>query len=117
MTFSHSDVLVIPFPFVDSPKSKLRPVVVLTAEKFNVSNGHCVAAMITTASHSQWLGDIEILDLKDAGLKHRSVIRMKLFTLDVRIGARKIGQLSSTDSQALLEGLNKYVLCGRFPFP
>lgn len=109
VTFKRLDVLVIPFPFVESLKSKPRPVVVLTTEEFNVQNGHCVAAMITTASHSQWVGDINIKDLPIAGLKHSSVIRMKLFTLDMRMGARKIGQLSSRDAQSLTNKIVKYM--------
>ena len=109
MTFNQWDIVVVPFPFVDSAKSKPRPVVVLTNEDFNIANGHLVGAMITTASNTKWLGDIEIIDLSSTGLKHTSFIRMKLFTLDFRIGIRKIGQLSANDIDSFTTNLNEYI--------
>lgn len=110
MIYNQFDILVVPFPFVDSPKSKPRPVVIVTKEAFHEQNAHCVAAMITTASHSQWCGDTLITDLAMAGLHCRSYIRLKLFTLDRRIGARKIGTLSQIDRQSLSAILRDHIL-------
>ena len=113
MTFSPSDILVVPFPFVDSPQSKKRPVVVLSNREFNAVNEHYVAAMITTASHSNWLGDTPIKDLNEAGLKHPSFIRLKLFTLDARMVLKKIGTLSEKDKRAFEQACSKHL----FPSP
>lgn len=97
MTFNQWDILVVPFPFVDSPQHKPRPVLVISNDKFNSANSHCIAAMITTASNTSWHGDTEITDLKVSGLKIKSYIRMKLFTLDSKIEPRSIGKLSKED--------------------
>lgn len=97
------DIAVIPFPFVDTPKSKPRPVLILSQEKFVAANNHCVAAMITSASHTRWVGDTEITDLQRAGLNKDSMIRLKLFTLDMRLNPRVIGKLSDQDQTAFRE--------------
>jgi len=88
VTFKQFDIVVVPFPFVDNTKSKPRPVLILTD---------------TTAAKSQWLGDVEIKGLDEAGLNHSSFIRMKLFTLDMRVGARQIGHLSARDKTQCIE--------------
>jgi mRNA interferase MazF len=108
VTFKPCDVLVVPFPFVDSPRSKPRPVVVLSGAEFNQENGHCVAAMVTTAVRSRWTGDVAIQDLAAAGLSHASVVRLKIFTLDARVGARKIGALSAKDRTKLQAAFRKH---------
>jgi mRNA interferase MazF len=89
------DVVVVPFPFTDSPEAKRRPAVVLSARRFNQS-GHSVMCMVTTSRSARWPGDIE-LPLRESGaigLPEQSIIRtMKIFTLDNRIILRKIGTL------------------------
>jgi mRNA interferase MazF len=59
-----------------------------------------VMAMNTTASHSPWLLDLNILDLASAGLTHPSIIRMKLFTLDDVLVVKRIGALSQVDRKS-----------------
>lgn len=61
--------------------------------------------MITTASHSSWSLDVSILDLKSAGLKTKSIIRMKLFTLDDGLVIKKIGKLAISDSDNVKNAL------------
>ena len=56
MICSRNDVVVVPFPFVDKPKTKKRPALVLSNLDFNKS-GHTILAMITTKQHPSWPGD------------------------------------------------------------
>jgi mRNA interferase MazF len=89
------DVVVVPFPFTDSPEAKRRPAVVLSSRSFN-EFGHSVMCMVTTSRSARWPGDIELplQEAKATGLPKQSIIRtMKLFTLDNRIVLRKIGCL------------------------
>ena len=104
------DVAVIQFPFVDSPKSKPRPVLVLSSEAFGEENNHLVATMITSAGHEPWAGDTEINDLQRAGLKKPSIIRLKLFTLDLQLNPRKIGELSGEDQKSFRRKQQTYLL-------
>ena len=105
MTYKSSDVLVVPFPFTDSAAVKRRPALVLSAEPFQDRIGHLVLAMITSRENRGWPLDVEITDLKSAGLAHPSVVRMKLFTLDERFVLRKAGCLGAVDRAAVQRSL------------
>lgn len=98
------DVVVVPFPFVDSLKSKNRPALVISSEQhFNHSTGHTVLAMITSALHNPWPLDLNISNLKSCGLQKPSIVRLKLFTLDNRLIKERIGKLSQKDKLAFQE--------------
>ncbi len=53
--------------------------------------------MITTARDRSWPSDTEITDRNAAGLKARSVVRLKLFTLDNDLLVKRIGALAEAD--------------------
>lgn len=105
MTFRPFEVLVVPFPFTDSTAVKRRPALVLSAEQFQDRIGHLVLAMITSRENRGWPLDVEISDLKSAGLSHPSVVRMKLFTLDERFVLRRAGRLGLADRGAVQRSL------------
>ncbi|NEU13947.1 type II toxin-antitoxin system PemK/MazF family toxin [Methylobacterium sp. BTF04] len=98
--FERFEVLTALFPFVDVPVRKPRPVLVMSTGAFNTLHGHVIVAMITTGAESQWPSDSVILDLAAAGLKHRSVIRWKVFTLPISAIGRRIGTLAHGDRLA-----------------
>lgn len=99
MTFEAFDVVRVPFPFTDRETSKRRPALVLSCrESFNAPIGHAVMAMITSSSNNTWPLDHNILDLLSAGLPAPSRVRLKLFTLDLRLVLGKLGQLSADDA-------------------
>lgn len=85
-------VVVVPFPFTDRATIKRRPALVLSSKSFN-HHGHSVLAMITSSTHRPWPGDTAIGLLKGTGLTSSSIVRLKLFTLDNRFIARRIGTL------------------------
>jgi mRNA interferase MazF len=84
-------VVVVPFPFTDSPIVKRRPAVVLSSRNFN-RGGLTIMAMVTSARHSKMRGDIR-LTAGTAGLPKESIVRMKLFSLDNRLIRKQIGAL------------------------
>jgi hypothetical protein len=86
-TFDRWDVVVALFPFTDIEVRKPRPVLVLSDRAFNQTHGHFIAAMITTGVDSQWPSDCRIEDLAACGLKHASLVRLKLFTLPLAVAA------------------------------
>lgn len=95
-------VVSVPFPFTDRARTKRRPALVLSsASEFNTLIGHSVMAMITSAKNSAWPLDVEIRDLKQAGLPSSSIVRMKLFTIDHRLVVSILGRLSERDSAAV----------------
>ncbi|MGK7952983.1 MAG: type II toxin-antitoxin system PemK/MazF family toxin [Xenococcaceae cyanobacterium] len=108
MTYKQFDVVVVPFPFTDSSATKKRPALVISdATTFNKSTKKSVMAMITTASHAPWALDISITDLPSAGLKAKSIVRMKLFTLDDALVIKKIGKLATGDRDLVQKSLQQ----------
>ena len=102
MDFDCYDVVVVPFPFTDKAQTKRRPALVLSDHKaFGKKIGHSVLAMITSANNPPWPLDVEITDLKTAGLPAPSVIRIKLFTLDNRLIIERRGRLAGKDRKAV----------------
>lgn len=105
-TYKQFDVVVVPFPFTDSPKTKRRPALVLSdvlAFKVNKT----VLTMITSINHPEWALDTKIEDLEAAGLKAPSKIRFKLFTFDNQLIIKKIGSLSSHDRKVITQKIKQ----------
>ena len=103
------DVAIVPFPFTDMAVAKPRPALVLSGQKANGESGNTIFAMITTAAKSHWPTDVPLADAAAAGLTAASLVRLKLFTLDNRLVARKIGVLSPRDRQAVRKMLKNVV--------
>ena len=97
MICNRFDVVIVPFPFLERPVTKVRPALVLSASVFNNENGHTILAMITTGAESSWPADFRLQDLQSAGLRHASLVRWKLFTLPNTMLQQVIGQLSERD--------------------
>jgi mRNA interferase MazF len=77
--YNQFDVVVVPFPFIDSAETKRRPALVLSdTGTFNNQMRRGVMAMITTATHQPWALDVSISELSLAGLNVASLVRMQL---------------------------------------
>ena len=108
MIYKPFDIVVVPFPFVDSSATKKRPALVLSSfEQFGRHIRHSVMAMITSAQHNSWPLDITIENLTITGLTAPSIIRMKLFTLDNQFILKKCGILGDEDQEACAKSLEK----------
>jgi len=94
------DVVVVPFPFSDLPIAKPRPALVISPAASNERGGTTLLAMITTAAGGSRSDDTPLTHLQAAGLKAPSMLRLKLFTLDNRLIARRIGRLSAVDRKS-----------------
>ena len=94
------DVIIVPFPFSDLPVAKPRPALVISPPAVNESGGATLLAMITTAAGGLRSDDTPLTDFDAAGLKMACVLRLKLFTLDNRLIAKRVGRLSDADREA-----------------
>lgn len=100
--YKQFDVVVVPFPFTDSQKTKKRPALVLSdSSALKVSK--TILAMITTVAHPPWSLDTVIKDLSSTGIEAPSIIRFKLFTLDNELIVKKIGKLSKYDRTVIIQ--------------
>ena len=103
------DVVVVPFPFSDRPGRKRRPALVLTNSSFN-RGGHTVLCMITSSERADWPGDVELKNLRSAGLSVRCLVRFKLFTLDNQLILRSIGRLGGTDLRNVANNIRAFLV-------
>ncbi len=108
LTYEQFAIVVIPFPFTDIAVTKRRPALILSdAVAFNAPMGHSVMAMITTATHPPWALDVPISNLKAAGLKVPSIVRMKLFTVDHSLIVKQVGKLAAAEQMKVEQALRK----------
>ncbi len=77
------------------------------APAFNGPAGHAVMAMITSQSQPAWPLDCPIRDLSAAGLPAPSLVRFKLFTLDLRLVTKRLGRLGQADTKAVTSALSR----------
>jgi mRNA interferase MazF len=78
-----------------------RPALILSSESFNEDHSQVIAAMITTGRRSSWPSDVQISDLKSAGLKHPSLVRWKVFTVPMAHLGPRLGRLSPADQERI----------------
>ena len=97
--FEQFEIAILPFPFVDAPRSKPRPALSSRCNPSIAQNGHTLLAMITTAGHTRWPSDYAILELGPTGLRVGCVVRWKVFTLPNRALHRRLGHLGEPDKE------------------
>lgn len=102
MRYRRFDVLVTAFPFVDNKMMKKRPVVCIAFFRPAPSITLYWVLMITSTALRKWKGDIEIRDLKKAGLPIPSIIRTcKVACVDGSMIEKRIGTLATQTQEAI----------------
>lgn len=110
MGFAPFDLVVVPFPYADRLAEKRRPAVVISAAAVGQRYKLVWLAMVTSAINPRWDCDVDISDLKAAGLPAPSRIRpVKIATADVARIVRRIGRLSAKDANALRSKLATFL--------
>ena len=105
MICSRFDIVEVPFPFSDLPRSKRRKALVLSDSVFNQKNASSLLMMITSAARSAWHLDVSLAQWSQAGLRKPCLARMKLFTLDNGLLLSKVGHLTKDDQQRVTQAL------------
>jgi len=104
--YKQFEIVVVPFPFTDSSKTKRRPALVISNhQEFSLDKS--ILAMITTKNHSPWSLDTEISNLDSTGLKAPSIVRFKIFTMEDALIIKKIGSLSKYDQTIVQSKIKK----------
>ena len=101
------DVVIVPFPYTERDATKRRPALALSSTEFIAQTGTVVLAMITTKAHEPWPHDVQISDIRSAGLRVDCVVRWKLATRDVRMVLARTGRLGVADRKAVRAALNR----------
>ena len=112
MTYEPFSIIVVPFPFTDSENTKRRPAIVISSIEHQKETKHATLLMITSAKNSSWDSDYLITSLEGTGLTSSSIIRQKLFTIDLRLIIKAAGTLSLKDKKAALKKILTHLKLG-----
>jgi mRNA interferase MazF len=109
MTYDPFSIVVVPFPFTEKLQTKRRPALVLSSTDHQAETKHITLLMITSAKHSSWESDHTIELLESTGLTSPSIIRQKLFTIDMRLVINRLGNLSDHDVKKIKKILTSHL--------
>jgi mRNA interferase MazF len=107
--FDAFDVVVVPFPYADRLAEKRRPALVISNRKL-AAHGLVWLAMITSAGNEAWSSDVEITDLKRAGLPAASVVRpAKIACIEPGRIDRRAGRLDKAAARSVGQKLRGFL--------
>ena len=105
-TFEVWDIVKVPFPCTDRPVRQRRPALVVAAGELQAAHGLLWLVMITSAKNRAWPGDVEVSDLRPAGLPAPSIVRpAKIATIEAK-DAQQLGALPPADRHAVASYLS-----------
>jgi mRNA interferase MazF len=106
--YSFGDVVLVPFPFTDQTEAKKRPGVIVSSDEYNQSRPDVILMAITGhLSDYPRIGEVVVVDWKEAGLIKASTIKPILTTLEKSLIIRRLGKLRQRDVAALQATLRK----------
>lgn len=100
-SFEPWDIVKVPFPYTDRPVRQRRPALVIAAGELEAAHGLLWLAMITSATHRGWSGDVAVSDIAAAGLPIPSIVRpAKIATIEAR-DTQRLGALPPEDREPI----------------
>lgn len=100
------DVVIAHFLYADRSGAKIRPALVLSAEKFNTETGDVILAAISKSPVKNQF-ECTIQDWKEANLYFPSKVRVGVVTTISAQIAKKIGSLTRRDLKQAIEVFHK----------
>lgn len=108
-SYQQGDIVLVTVAYADQPqRTKLRPVVIVSAEEYNAIGPDLLVASITSNPHPvPHVGDHRIEYWQQAGLALPSIAQAKITTTTAQRIRRKLGVLHPNDLQHLAVGLQR----------
>jgi mRNA interferase MazF len=104
-----SEIVLLPFPFTDLSATKRRPVLVLKASN---AQGDFLAVQITSQLGYRPAVRLIAEDFELGGLPKESIVRPdKVFTLNKALIVRRVGKLTPSGFERILEAVCQQVGC------
>jgi mRNA interferase MazF len=108
--FTRWDIVKVPFPFTEGIGEKRRPALIVSTKTLAQDHRLYWLLMITSVINPAWTGDIEIKNLKAAGLPVSSIIRTaKITTLQEDRILGVIGHLAAPEIRLVTAALKKWL--------
>jgi mRNA interferase MazF len=101
--FAAGAVVLIPFPYSDLSRAKLRPAVVLA----DAGRGDVVLCQLTSNAYADPTAvELTRIDFTAGALRHTSYARpAKLFTLSASLAVRRVGVLGSASRDRIVDAV------------
>ena len=105
------DMLLVPFPFSDQSGRKVRPIIVLSNDKFNEYSQDIIAIGITSnISKDKYALDLNNKDLIEGKLMTKCVIKFEnILRLDKSLIIKKIGKIKEDKLKKIIRILNEII--------
>ncbi len=103
MSFSRNEIVLVPIPFTDLTRRKVRPAVVVGR---NSKGSDLFVVPITSQLHN---ADTALLDWQGAGLNVACGVKGRIATIEERMAIRVVGRLSQADEAVLNQRLRLWL--------
>ena len=105
------DLVLVPFPFSDQSGRKVRPVIVISNDKFNDSSEDLLVVGVTSnISKGQYTLELGNVDLEDGNLFTKCCIKVEnILKLDKDLVIKKIGKINKDKLTKLIDIFMKIV--------
>ncbi len=108
-SYSRGDVVLVDFVFAEGTGVRRRPAVLLSHDTYQRGRQEAIFAAVTSNTDRLLIGDQLIADWREAGMLFPSVVTGILRTIKQDMMARKLGNLTPRDLDAVEGQLRQYL--------
>ncbi len=112
LNYEIGDIIAVELPFSDMSGSKLRPVLVLSSQEFNMTSGDIIVAKISSKKHGYWFEmKLTNRDLEIGKLKKTSFVDLGfIITIDQKLVKGKIGRVNEKFMERIKKTLKLVII-------
>ncbi len=102
------DILLVPFPFSDLSGRKVRPVIVVSKDRFNNSSQDVIVCAITSNTAKELYSvEVDSSDLEEGKLFNDCCIKTEsILKIDKKLAIKMIGRLKKEKFSQVLEKID-----------
>ena len=107
------DLLLVPFPFSDQSGKKVRPVIVISNNDFNIASEDIIVVGVTSnISKDKYTINLTDKDLDEGKLHTNCCIKIEnILKLDKELIVKKIGKVNKNTFKEIVSKLNEIISC------
>ena len=105
------DLLLVPFPFSDQSGRKVRPVIVLSNNQFNLNSEDVIVVGVTSnLSKDKYTANLGNGDLEEGRLMTKCIIKVEnILKLDKDLIIKKIGKIKKEKIKEIVAVFNEII--------
>ena len=105
--------MLVPFPFSDQSGKKVRPVIVISNNDFNIASEDIIVVGVTSnISKDKYTINLTDKDLDEGKLHTNCCIKIEnILKLDKELIVKKIGKINKNTFKEIVSKLNEIISC------